>query len=65
MTTVTQHEVVVAYSSWLDLKEGLLMPSHEVDWPVVNREIVQRFGFGGLKKIKKQAWHLAAQKVAV
>ena len=64
MTTaqVTQHEVAVAYSSWLEMKDGLLMPSREVDWQAVNIGIIERFGFGGLKRIKKQAWALAGRR---
>lgn len=59
----TQRETAEAYASWLEMKGGLLVPSREVDWPTINREIIDRFGFGGLKRIKKTAWKLAAERV--
>lgn len=60
--SVTQHQVAEAYSTWLELKDGLLMPSREVDWHDVEQEIRTRFGFGGLKRIKKQARVMAGRR---
>ena len=41
-----------------------LISSEDIDWPKVNKKIVERWSIDALRYIKNRAWKLVAERIA-
>lgn len=55
----TQKGYAAIYARGLRMKDGTPEVYADIDWPTVNRTIIERWSMKGLQRIKKLAWKLA------